>query len=77
MGVGRGGARQLIAALPRGGGGGAASARHRLGALLKDRLGDERGAEEQLVLTLATPGGEAHVPSLLQLAESTGRGATG
>jgi tetratricopeptide (TPR) repeat protein len=45
------------------------AARHRLGMLLKDRLGDEQGAEEQLVVTLASPGGENHVPSLLALAD--------
>ena len=43
-------------------------ARHRLGAILKDRLGDVRGAEEQLVEVLAAPGGEGHVPSMLTLA---------
>ena len=42
-------------------------ARHRLGALLKDRLGDARGAEEQLVEVLASPGGDRHVPTMLTL----------
>jgi tetratricopeptide (TPR) repeat protein len=67
--------RQLIAGLEKVGErvegvqAGLLAARHRLGMLLKDRLGDERGAEEQLVLTLASSGGEGHVPTLLALAD--------
>ncbi len=41
---------------------------HRLAVILKERLRDLRGAEEQLALILAAPGGETHVPSLLLLA---------
>jgi tetratricopeptide (TPR) repeat protein len=44
------------------------AARTRLGGILKDRLHDVRGAEEQLALALAMPGGEANVPSMLLLA---------
>jgi hypothetical protein len=43
-------------------------ARHRLAALLAERLGDARAAEEQLLLGLAAPAGAAHLPSLLLLA---------
>jgi tetratricopeptide (TPR) repeat protein len=63
--------RKLIAALPAASPESEAArllARHRLGAILKDRLGDVRGAEEQLVEVLAAPGGEIHVPSMLALA---------
>jgi tetratricopeptide (TPR) repeat protein len=67
--------RQLIAALPKSREPSPEeeaprlSARVRLGVLLKDRLGDERGAEEQFLIALASPGGESHVPSLLELAD--------
>jgi len=44
------------------------AARTRLGGILKDRLRDARGAEEQLALALAMPGGETHVPTMLLLA---------
>ena len=60
--------RKLIAALPPALEAERLLARHRLGAILKDRLGDVRGAEEQLVEVLAAPGGEGHVPSMLTLA---------
>ena len=60
--------RKLIAALPPGLEDERLEARHRLGAILKDRLRDVRGAEEQLVEVLAAPGGEGHVPSMLTLA---------
>ncbi|HEY7375473.1 MAG TPA: tetratricopeptide repeat protein, partial [Polyangia bacterium] len=61
--------RKLIAALPPGHEEDRLAARHRLGAILKDRLGDARGAEEQLVEGLAAGGGgEGHVPSMLTLA---------
>jgi golgin subfamily B member 1 len=60
--------RKLIAALPPGLEAERLLARHRLAALLKDRLGDVRGAEEQLVEVLAAPGGAGHVPSMLTLA---------
>ncbi len=60
--------RKLIAALPPALEAERLQARHRLGAILKDRLGDVRGAEEQLVEVLAAPGGDGHVPSLLTLA---------
>ncbi|HVV16925.1 MAG TPA: hypothetical protein VHH90_06950 [Polyangia bacterium] len=43
-------------------------ARHRLAALLVDRLGDPRAAEEQLLLGLTSAAGAAHLPSLLLLA---------
>jgi tetratricopeptide (TPR) repeat protein len=43
-------------------------ARHRLGRILKDHLRDVRGAEEQLALALAMPGGESHLPSMITLA---------
>ena len=58
--------RRLIAALPEGRQ--RIEAQYRLAKLLKERLRDPRGAEEQLALALALPGGEAHVPSLLLLA---------
>jgi len=60
--------RKLIAALPPGLDEERLQARHRLGAILKDRLRDVRGAEEQLVEVLATPGGESHVPTMLTMA---------
>ncbi|HMF42264.1 MAG TPA: hypothetical protein VKQ32_16430 [Polyangia bacterium] len=60
--------RKLVAALPPGADAERLVARHRLGAILKDRLRDVRGAEEQLVEALATPGGENHVPSMVTLA---------
>ena len=60
--------RKLIAALPPSLEAERLLARHRLGAILKDRLGDARGAEEQLVEVLAAPGGEGNVPSMLTLA---------
>jgi tetratricopeptide (TPR) repeat protein len=60
--------RKLIAALPPMLEAERLLARHRLGAILKDRLGDVRGAEEQLVEVLAAPGGEGHVASMLTLA---------
>jgi len=60
--------RKLIAALPPSLEAERLLARHRLGAILKDRLGDVRGAEEQLVEVLAAPGGEGHVPTMLTLA---------
>jgi tetratricopeptide (TPR) repeat protein len=60
--------RKLIAALPPGMEAERLLARHRLGAILKERLGDVRGAEEQFVEVLATPGGEGHVPTMLTLA---------
>src|SRR5262245_25548111 len=60
--------RKLIAALPPSLEAERLLARHRLGAILKDRLSDVRGAEEQLVEVLAAPGGEGHVPSMLTLA---------
>jgi tetratricopeptide (TPR) repeat protein len=61
--------RKLVAALPPGHDQERLDARHRLGAILKDRLGDARGAEEQLVEGLAAGGGgEGHVPSMLTLA---------
>jgi tetratricopeptide (TPR) repeat protein len=60
--------RRLIAALPPAQEAERLLARHRLGAILKDRLRDVRGAEEQLVEVLAAPGGEGHVPSMLTLA---------
>ncbi|HXT99781.1 MAG TPA: tetratricopeptide repeat protein, partial [Polyangia bacterium] len=60
--------RKLISALPPGRDEDRLVARHRLGAILKDRLGDIRGAEEQLVEALATPGGETHGPTMLTLA---------
>lgn len=44
------------------------AARHRLAALLAERVADARDAEEQLLLGLASPAGAAHVPSLLLLA---------
>jgi tetratricopeptide (TPR) repeat protein len=44
------------------------TAQHRLAVILKERLGDLHGAEEQLALALAAPGGATHVPSLLLLA---------
>jgi tetratricopeptide (TPR) repeat protein len=44
------------------------AARHRLGRILKDHLRDVRGAEEQLALALAMPGGENHLPSMITLA---------
>jgi golgin subfamily B member 1 len=61
--------RKLIAALSRTSEGEEAklAARHRLGAILKDRLADVRGAEEQLVEVLASPGGDNHVPTMLTL----------
>ena len=61
--------RKRVAALPPGHDEERRAARHRLGAILKDRLGDPRGAEEQLVEGLAAGGGgEGHVPSMLTLA---------
>jgi tetratricopeptide (TPR) repeat protein len=60
--------RRLIAALPPGADEARLQARHHLGAILKDRLRDPRGAEEQLVEVLATPGGDRHVPSMVTLA---------
>ena len=45
------------------------AARHRLAALLVERLAQPRAGEEQLLLALASPAGAAHVPSLLLLAE--------
>jgi len=60
--------RKLIAALPPEQEVERFQARSRLGAILKDRLGDVRGAEEQLALVLAAPGGEGHVPTMLTLA---------
>jgi tetratricopeptide (TPR) repeat protein len=60
--------RKLIAALPATLETERLLARHHLGAILKDRLGDARGAEEQLVEVLAAPGGEAQVASMLTLA---------
>ena len=45
------------------------AARHRLGRLFKERLGDGRRAEEQLALALAMPEGVNHVPTLVALAE--------
>jgi tetratricopeptide (TPR) repeat protein len=60
--------RKLISALPPSLNAERLLARHRLGSILKDRLGDVRGAEEQLVEVLATPGGEGHVPTMLTLA---------
>src|SRR5262245_6102593 len=60
--------RKLIAALPPGLDEERLQARHRLGAILKDRLRDVRGAEETLVEVLATPGGETHVPTMLTMA---------
>ncbi len=45
------------------------AARHRLGRLFKERLGDGRRAEEQLALALAVPEGVNHVPTLVALAE--------
>ena len=63
--------RKLIAALARTstpeGEEAKLAARHRLGAILKDRLADVRGAEEQLVEVLASPGGDRHVPTMLTL----------
>jgi golgin subfamily B member 1 len=61
--------RRLIGALPPELEAERLLARHRLGAILKDRLGDVRGAEEQLVEVLAAPGGDVNVPSMLTLAE--------
>ena len=58
--------RRLSAALPEGAG--RIEAQYRLAKLLKERLGDPRGAEEQLALLLTLPDGEAHVPSQLLLA---------
>jgi tetratricopeptide (TPR) repeat protein len=61
--------RRLIAALPpETPAADRVNAQHRLAVILKERLGDLRGAEEQLALTLAGSGGETHVPSLLLLA---------
>src|SRR5450432_3104446 len=61
--------RRLIAALPiETAAAYRVTAQHRLAVILKERLGDLRGAEEQLALTLAAPGGDMHVPSLLLLA---------
>ena len=60
--------RKLITALPPNLEAERLLARHRLGAILKDRLRDVRGAEEQLVEVLASPGGEGHVASMLTLA---------
>jgi len=60
--------RKVISALPPGADAERLVARHRLGAILKERLRDVRGAEEQLVEALATPGGENHVPSMVTLA---------
>ncbi len=61
--------RRLIAALPPETGiAERVTAQHRLAVILKERLHDLRGAEEQLALTLAAPGGDVHVPSLLLLA---------
>ncbi len=61
--------RRLIAALPvETAAAYRVTAQYRLAVILKERLGDLRGAEEQLALTLAAPGGDMHVPSLLLLA---------
>ena len=60
--------RRLIGALPPDLEAERLLARHRLGAILKDRLDDVRGAEEQLVEVLAAPGGDVNVPSMLTLA---------
>ena len=60
--------RKLVAAVPPGEDAERLQARSRLGAILKDRLGDVRGAEEQLLEVLATPGGETHVASMVTLA---------
>jgi tetratricopeptide (TPR) repeat protein len=58
--------RRLVAVL--GPGEALLAARYRLGRILKDRLADPRGAEEQLVESLAMPGGEGHAPSMIALA---------
>jgi golgin subfamily B member 1 len=58
--------RRLVAALPEGSE--RIEAQYRLAKLLKERLRDPRGAEEQLALLLTLPEGEAHVPSQLLLA---------
>ena len=58
--------RRLIAAVPEGDQ--RIEAQYGLAKLLKERLGDPRGAEEQLAVALTVPGGEVHVPSLLLLA---------
>jgi tetratricopeptide (TPR) repeat protein len=60
--------RRLIELVPAGGPE-QVSARHRLAALLVDRLAESRAGEEQLLLALAAPAGAGHVPSLLLLAE--------
>ncbi|HEY4393822.1 MAG TPA: tetratricopeptide repeat protein [Polyangia bacterium] len=58
--------RRLVAALPDGLP--RIEAQYRLAKLLKERLRDPRGAEEQLALLLTLPDGQAHVPSQLLLA---------
>lgn len=58
--------RRLVAAVPEGEQ--RIEAQYGLAKLLKERLGDPRGAEEQLAVALTLPGGEAHVPTLLLLA---------
>ena len=75
--------RQLIAALPEDAGRSAerrSGYRRASGWASCSRIGwaTSAGAEEQLVLALASPGGEAHVPSLLELADDLPRApATG
>jgi tetratricopeptide (TPR) repeat protein len=59
--------RRLIEVVPAGGAE-QVSARHRLAALLVDRLADPRAGEEQLLLALAAPAGATQVPILLLLA---------
>jgi tetratricopeptide (TPR) repeat protein len=58
--------RRLIELLPEGAE--QVAARHRLAALLAERLAEPRPAEEQLLLAVASPAGARHLPSLLLLA---------
>ena len=57
--------RQLVAVLPEGAA--RIDAQYQLAKVLTERLRDPRAAEEQLAVSLAGAGGEAHVPSLLLL----------
>ena len=59
--------RSAGAHVDAGRGGGQAGGQAPAGAILKDRLADVRGAEEQLVEVLASPGGDRHVPTMLTL----------